>query len=159
MNVRGAALAGLAIFFAGCGSMEIDTRLPNPNPNRVVTGTVELGDLGDVPPGAEVSVRVLDTIQPDFRSPTAVLGEPSTQTPGVQLPPQVVGEEDIKNASGSSIPFAVHYTANEDQLRAGLVLDARVSIDGKVRYYNASSYSLNLANAADPHHIYVNSAR
>jgi uncharacterized lipoprotein YbaY len=148
-------MAFAALALVGCGSVQLDTR-PEGNPNRIVTGTVELGDAGPLPPGAEVAVRVVDPVQSNFRAPTAVLGEPSTDTPPVELPPKVLGEQRITDGQGSSIPFRVPYYATDDQLRVGLILEARVSLNHRVRFYNVSSYSLNLENAGDSHQIYVN---
>lgn len=148
-------LAGLALLLAACGSVQLDTS-PEGNPNRTVSGTVELGDSAPLPPGAEMSVRVLDTVRAQYQAPTAVLGEPSANTPPVELPPKVLGEQIIKDAQGTSIPFEVHYQATADQLRIGLVLDARISIAHRIRFYNVNSYSLDSDNADEPHHIYVN---
>jgi len=48
------------------------------------------------------------------------------------------------------------YRAEDDVLRKGLNIDARVSFGGKVRYYNRNSYVVTLGNAADAHRISVN---
>jgi uncharacterized lipoprotein YbaY len=151
-------LAGLALAAAGCANVQLDTQGEG-DPNRVVVGTVELGDAGPLPDGAVVAVRVEDAAQTTYRSPTAVLGEPSAAVAPGNLPPKLLGQQTIRDVSGSSIPFRVPYYATDEQLRIGLILQARISVAGKVRYYNVNSYSLNLSNANDPHAVYVNTVR
>ncbi|MGH7994785.1 MAG: hypothetical protein ACREFX_00375 [Opitutaceae bacterium] len=142
---------------AGCAAAQFDIR-PEGDTNRVVTGTVELGDAGPLAAEAKVVVRVIDAAQSDYRAPTAVLGEPSVEPPRTALPPRVLGEQLIADAKGSSIPFRVAYRATDEQLRIGLVLDARISVGRKVEYYTVNGYSLNLRNADEPHALDVNRA-
>lgn len=150
--------AALAALFAltGCGSMEMDTSSQG-DPNRVVTGTVEIG-TASLPPDTTVAVRVVDQVHHDFQNPTAVLGEHSA-TAAVSLPPEVLGELKIPHAAGPSVPFVLKFYCTDDQLSKGLVLEARVSYGGKVHYFNVESYALNSGNIGDPRRIYVNQVR
>ena len=54
--------------------------------------------------------------------------------------------------------FRVVYRADDELLRKGLNIEARVSFGGKVRYFNLNHYAVTLGNAADPHRITVNPA-
>jgi putative lipoprotein len=130
------ALAG-TLALAGCGQLDLT---PEGDPGRVATGRVELSDGAALPPGAIVTVRVVDT---------SVTG----------MPPEVLGSQTLRDPGAPPIPFRVIYRAEDEVLRHGLNLEARVSIDGKVKYFNMSQYALTLGNAADPHRIIVNPIR
>ncbi len=144
--------------FAGCGHMEVDTAGPVQDSNRVVRGTVEIGNDLPLPADAVVAVRVMDQVHQNYRNPTAVLGEASATTP-LSLPPDIVGEQRITHPAGGSVPFEVKFYATDQQLASGLVLQARVSFGGRVRYFNVESYAVNTRNLEDPRHIYVNQVR
>jgi uncharacterized lipoprotein YbaY len=150
-----AALAGLVVF-SGCGSVEVDTT-PAGDANRIVTGTVEVG-TAQLPADTVVSVRVVDQVHHDFQDPNAALGEHSA-TAAVSLPPEVIGEVKVPTTSGPSVPFTLKFYCTDDQLSKGLVLEARVSYGGKVRYFNVESYALNSANISEPRRLYVNQVR
>jgi hypothetical protein len=144
----------LSLAVAGCAGVQLQTR-PEGDYNRVLIGTAQMGDGQPLPAGSVLSVRVVDTAQTEYRQPTAALGEPSTATPTVALPPKVLGERRFDNVRGPSIPFRVPYAATDDQLRVGLSIEARVSVHGKVRYFSLSR-SLDLDNATDSPTITLN---
>lgn len=154
----------LSLFFAaaacaaltGCGSVEMDTT-PAGNPNHAVSGTVEIGNA-NLPPDVVVTVRLVDQVHHDYQNPNAVLGEP-TATAAVSLPPEVIGEQKLTHVQGPSVPFVLKFYCTDDQLAKGLVLEARVSFGGKVRYFNVESYAVNSGNINDPKRIYVNGVR
>lgn len=150
-----AALAGL-FALSGCGSVEMDTT-PAGDPNRVVTGTVEVG-ADPLPADAVVAIRVVDQVHHDYQNPNAVLGEP-TATAAVSLPPEVLGELKLTHVQGPSIPFTLKFYCTDDQLAKGLVLEARVSYGGKVRAFNVDSYAVNSGNIGESRQIYVNRVR
>jgi uncharacterized lipoprotein YbaY len=126
-----AALAALAL--AGCGQIDLT---PESNPSRALTGRIELGGPAALPADAMVTVRVVDA--------------------SAGMPPQVLGSQTIRNPGAAPIAFRVEYTAEDDVLRRGLNVEARVSFGGKVRYFNANKYVVTLANAADTLLITVN---
>ena len=72
------------------------------------------------------------------------------------MPPEVLGSQTFRSAGAAPIEFRVLYRAEDDLLRRGLNIEARISIDGKVRYINTNNYAVTLGNAADPHRITVN---
>jgi len=102
-----------------------------------LTGQVELGASEALPTDAVITVRVVDASNPG-------------------MPPEVLGSQTIKNPGAAPIGFRVEYRAEDEVLRRGLNIEARVSIGGRVRYYNLSRYAVTLGNASDPHRIYVN---
>src|SRR5208283_5004694 len=69
---------------------------------------------------------------------------------------RVVGSQTIRSPGAAPIAFRVEYSAEDDVLRRGLNVEARVSYGGKVRYFNVSKYVVTLSNAAEPLMITVN---
>ncbi len=128
-------LAVLGILgLVGCGSLEMSTE---GDPARVLTGQVDMGEAGDLPADTVVTVRILDNSV---------------------MPPLVLGSQTIKNPGAFPVDFRVEYVAQDEVLRHGLNIEARVSWGGKVRYYNLNSYAVTLGNASDPHRVSVNRA-
>lgn len=145
------ALAGL-LLGAGCSS--IDTT-PGNDPSRFIGGTVNYrGDL-TLPPDAEVVVRLVD---PAGRTQA---GNPATKdlpvAPQAKGPPipVLLGEQTIKAPGPGPIPFRIEYTAEDDLLRHGLNLEARISFGGRVRLRTVSTRAVTLGNALDPHSLWV----
>jgi uncharacterized lipoprotein YbaY len=126
-----AAAAALAL--SGCGQMDLT---PEGDPGRVLTGTVDIGEEIALPTDTTVTVRVVDASNPG-------------------MPPVVLGSQTITNPGVAPIAFRVEYRAEDEVLRQGLNVDARISYGGKVRYYNLNQYAVTLGNAADEHRISV----
>lgn len=126
-----AAAAALAL--SGCGQMDLT---PEGDPGRVLTGTVDVGGEVALPPDTTVTVRVVDTSN-------------------AGMPPVVLGSQTITNPGAAPIGFRVEYRAEDELLRQGLNVEARISFGGKVRYYNLNRYAVTLGNAADEHRITV----
>ena len=133
-HALGFMAAAAALALAGCGHLELS---PEGDPSRVLTGQVELGAPEPLPADAVITVRVVDASNPG-------------------MPPEVLGSQTIKNPGAAPIAFRVEYRAEDEVLRRGLNIEARVSIGGRVRYYNLSRYVVTLGNASDPHRIYAN---
>jgi len=133
-HALGLLAAAVALALAGCGHLELS---PEGDPSRVLMGQVELGVPEPLPEGALVTVRVVDASN-------------------AGMPPEVLGSQTIKNPGAAPIGFRIEYRAEDEVLRRGLNVEARVSIGGKVRYYNLNRYVVTLGNASDPHRIYVN---
>jgi uncharacterized lipoprotein YbaY len=127
-------LFAAVLALAGCGHLE-----PSPigDPSRVLTGEVDLGDSMALPADTVVTVRVVDA---------TIVGQP----------PQVIGSQTIHNPGVAPISFRVEYRAEDDLLRQGLNIEARVSFGGKVRYYNVNRYVVTLGNATEAHRISAN---
>jgi uncharacterized lipoprotein YbaY len=120
-------------FCAGCGHIDLT---PEGDPLRVLNGEVILGDSAELPQDTVVSVRLVDTSQ-------------------VGQPPGVLGSQVLKGPFQGPIAFRIEYTAEDDVLRRGLNVEARVSVSGRVRYYNINSHVVTLSNATDVHRITV----
>jgi uncharacterized lipoprotein YbaY len=125
-----------ALGFAGCGQLDVT---PEGDPARVLTGQVQIGEDVPLPADTVVTVRVVDAT-------------------AVGVPPLVLGSQTIKNPGVAPVSFRVEYRADDDLLRRGLNVEARVSFGGKIRYFNLNRYAVTLGNAADPHRINVNPA-
>ena len=76
-------------------------------------------------------------------------------TSAIGMPPVVLGSQTITNPGVAPIAFRVVYRAEDEALRVGLNVEARISYGGKVRYYNVNNYAVTLGNAADVHRITV----
>jgi len=128
----------LVVAFAafGCGHLELSSE---GNPLRVLTGQVDLGDSATLPQDASVTVRVIDA------SATG-------------MPPEVLGSQTIQNPGATPVAFRVEYRAEDEVLRRGLNIEARVSFGGKVQYYNLNRYVVTLGNASDSHRVTVTRA-
>jgi uncharacterized lipoprotein YbaY len=118
---------------AGCGHLELSSE---GDAARVVTGEVSLGEPRPLPADAVVTVRVV--------VPAAA-----------GVPGQVLGSQTISSAGVSPVPFRVEYRADDDLLRRGLNIEARVSWGGQLRYYNHVAYALNSGNASGSHRVGV----
>ena len=152
-------LAAVVVAGPGCGGVQMDTKMEDPNANRVVTGTVEVGEGAMLPADAVIAVRVEDVAHQGYVDQNAaLLGNPNAPKP-VTMPPEVIGEQRIDHPQGVSIPFAVKFSATDQQMAGGLVLEARISFGGKVRYFNVESYAVNSSNITTPRKVYVNGVR
>jgi uncharacterized lipoprotein YbaY len=112
---------------------------PEGDPGRVLVGTVDIGEPTALPADATVTVRVVDTS-------------------AAGMPPVVLGSQTITNPGVAPVAFRVVYRAEDEDLRLGLNVEARISYGGKVRYYNVYKYAVNLGNAADEHRVSVTPA-
>lgn len=114
-------------FLAGCGHLEMT---PEGDPNRVVTGTVNLRMPTDLPADASVLVRVVDGAR----------SEPTLR---------VLGEQTIARAANPAA-FRVEFRADDILLRRGVNLEARISYGGQLRYFNINAIGLSLSNIDRP---------
>lgn len=115
-------------FLAGCGHLETT---PEGDPNRVVTGTVNLRVPTDLPADAIVLVRVIDGAR----------SEPTLR---------VLGEQTITSAGNPPVAYRVEFRADDPLLRRGVNIEARVSFGGQLRYYNINAIGLSLGNIDRP---------
>jgi uncharacterized lipoprotein YbaY len=122
-----------ALALCGCGHLDLS---PEGSPLRVLTGQVELGEAELLPRDASVTVRVVDMT-------------------AAGVPPQVLGSQTLASPGAAPVAFRVEYTADDETLRRGLNIEARISFGGKVRYYNVNRYAVTLANASEPHRVHV----
>jgi uncharacterized lipoprotein YbaY len=148
----GIALAGLT----GCGHVDLT---PEGDPNRVVTGTVNVR-MNLIPPSdAVVVVRLVQP--PDVANVSSapmsdmVIGERGPQA----RPENVVGEQVIHAPAAVPVPFRVECQASDALLRRGLNIEARISWGGKVRFRTVESQVVTLATVASPQAVWVEAVR
>ena len=146
------ALACLALS-AGCGHLDL---APPGDPSRVLTGTVEFEAGTTLPEDAVLLVRVLDVPQTEAsETHPAMVQTLKRPVPPPDAPPEVLGEKSISNPGASPVAYRVEYTADDEQLRRGLNVEARISYGGKVRYLNSNHYSIGMNDYNDPHAVWV----
>jgi len=145
--------ACIALFAAaGCSHIEIT---PEGDPHRTVTGTVEFRSEVVLPDDAVVVVRVVDLSGIEQARTAAKKDLPLGDRAKVEPVPEVLVEQTIKGPKGASIPFKVEFTADDDLLRHGLNIDARISYGGKVRFRTAVAHALTLGNVEYPHTVWL----
>jgi len=108
----------------GCASIDIE---PAGEVWRTVNGLVYFNASGRLPADSVLTVRVVDTTNP-------------------AIGPVIVGEQSIEDPGESPIAYSVEFRANDSLLRRGLNLEARISVDGRLRYSNTNSQSVNATN-------------
>ena len=148
------ALVGLAAG-AGCANVEV---VAEGDPHRVVNGTVEFRADLTLPPDAVVVVRVIDQAGTAQRRALAVRDLPIGDRAKPEPVPDVLAEQTITAPKGVSIPFHLEFVADDDLLRHGINIDARISVGGKVRFRTASGHVLTLGNLEYPHAVWVEAA-
>jgi len=74
------------------------------------------------------------------------------------MPPRILGSQTIRNPGATPVDFRVEYQADDETLRRGLNIEARISWGGTLRFYNRNGYAVSLGNATDVHRVSVNPA-
>jgi uncharacterized lipoprotein YbaY len=145
------AAAAVALLAAGCANLDVT---PESNPERVLTGTVTARAM--LPAGAQVLVRVVEVSNRDVGRAAG------SDLPVVNRPPampieRVVGEQTqiLAAATNDPVPYRIEYRADDTTLRRGLNVEARISVEGKVRHRNVSAHVLTLASSPYKHEIVV----
>jgi uncharacterized lipoprotein YbaY len=149
-----AACAGLLL--AGCGHVDLT---PESDPNRVLTGTINVRmDL--LPPSdSEIVVRLVDaadvTAAPAIASQDVMIGERGLR----ERPEQVLAEQVIHAPARMPVAFRLDYRADDATLRRGLNLEARMSWGGRVRFRTLEGQNVTLVTAGEPQVIWLEAAR
>jgi uncharacterized lipoprotein YbaY len=120
----------------GCADLDIK---PAGDVNRVLTGTINYHADDPLPPGAVLTVRLLDPSDP-------------------AAPPMVVGEQTIKDPGVSPVAFRIEYRADDTLLQHGLNIEARIAVAGRLQFYNVNSYAVTLNHATEPQSVWINPA-
>lgn len=149
-----AASAWLALA-AGCGHLEVVT---SGDPQRSVHGTVEFRATGALPEDAVLVVRIVDMAGTEQKRSVAARDLPIGERAKAEPVPQVLAEQTIKGFTGNSVPFTLEFVADDDLLRHGLNIDARISSGGKVRFRTANAHVVTLGNVDYPHTVWVEPA-
>jgi uncharacterized lipoprotein YbaY len=139
--------ASLLVFAGGCSHLDLQS---NGDSDHVLTGTVDLANPATLPPDAVLVVRVIDLKPPPPPTPLA-----TSAAPKMELPPQIVGEATFQDLGSPPFPFRVEYNADDDALRRGLAIEARISFGGRLQYTNLTQYMVGADDAGDPQHLVV----
>jgi uncharacterized lipoprotein YbaY len=123
-------LLGL-LLAAGCAYVEV---APIGESDRVLTGKVTYDPPEAVPTGAILSVRVVDT---------------SSITSG----PVLLGQQRIAISGEPPFEFRTEYRAEDNLLRRGVSVEAKILVNGKLRYGNLTTHVVTLARAAGSQEI------
>ena len=124
------------LFCAGCG--HIDTT-PEPAGDRTLNGTVNFRAPVALAPGAVVTVRLLDI------------------SPGV-APGQVLEEQTVAVTGNPPFPFQLSYKAEDIQPPKRARVEARLAVDGKLRFYTILAYPVTPGNADTQIELWLDSA-
>lgn len=151
-------LAAICLIAANTGCQQLDVT-PEGDPQRTLSGTVNLAGESLLPPHTEVVIRVVQTTNLERvgalgRSDLPVAGQGPKETTE-----RVLGEQVIRSPGVQPIPFQLEYRADDATLRHGLNVDVRVSFEGKVRYRTLNAHVLTLSSAPFPHTVWVQEVR
>ena len=122
----------IAILIAGCasdGGGVGDTR-------PMLTGTVNYRVRIALSPSAVMTVRMLDVTQKE-------------------APAIVLGEKSISNPGNSPIAFSLAYPFGGISPTRNYVIDARIELEGRLRFYTMEPYVVTPQNAADSHEVWL----
>ena len=136
MKLLPSAIAICVLLCAGCG--HLDTT-PQPIGDRTLSGTVNFRSSVALTPGATVTVRLLDMSQPDAHG-------------------QVLAEQQISVVGTSPVAFQLNYKAEDIQPPKRARIDARLAVDGKLRFYTMTAYPVTPGNAGSPFELWMDSA-
>jgi uncharacterized lipoprotein YbaY len=123
-------LLGL-LFAAGCAYVEVT---PIGDSERVLVGKVTYVPAEAVPAGAILSVRVVDA---------------SSVTSG----PVLLGQQRVAISGEPPFEFRAEYRADDNLLRRGVTVEAKILVNGKLRYANLTAHVVTLGRATGSHEI------
>lgn len=129
---------------SGCGTLDLSS---GGDPNRVLKGVVSAGEL--LPAGAEILVRIMAPVSNNDSLRTQNNEVALATRPSARGSERVLGESTQRLAAGTidPVPFQIEYNSDDAELRRGLVVEARVSVNGKVRYRTISAHVITLASS------------
>jgi putative lipoprotein len=119
------------LLLGGCAYVEIS---PVGADDRSMTGKVTYVPADPVPEGSVLSIRVVDN---------------SKATSG----PVLLGQQRVAIAGSPPFEFRAEYRADDTLLRRGVNVEAKILVNGKLRYGNLTSYVVTLNRASSPQEI------
>lgn len=126
-------VAGLWLL-AGCGHLD---SAPPGAADRVLSGVVTTNNGGgELPPGTEVSVRIVDLSRGEGRG-------------------EVLAEDTITNPGRMPVAFRLEYRAEDVVLMRSVNVEARVAVGGRLRYTTTGGHPITLSNVNDSHVVLV----
>jgi putative lipoprotein len=126
-------LSALLAFFllAGCAYVEIS---PVGDDDRSMTGKVTLTPADPVPEGSVLSIRIVDNSK-------AASG------------PVLLGQQRVAITGAPPFEFRAEFRADDNLLRRGVNVEAKILVNGKLRYANLTGHVVTLDRAAAPQEI------
>jgi uncharacterized lipoprotein YbaY len=122
----------LGLFFgSGCAYMDVS---PVGDGDRVMTGKVTYEPANAVPDGAILSIRIVDN---------------SNLATG----PVLLGQQRIPISGPPPFEFRAEYRAEDALLRRGVNVEAKVLVNGKLRYTNLMAHVVTLYRSTDAQQI------
>ncbi|MBE35011.1 MAG: lipo-like protein [Opitutaceae bacterium] len=121
-----------SLMLAGCASDRSGVSDTRP----MLTGTVNYRVRIALSPSAVMTVRLLDVTQKE-------------------APAIVLGEKSISNPGNSPISFSLAYPFGGISPSRNYVIDARIELEGRLRFYAMEPYVVTPQNAADPHAVWL----
>ena len=147
-------LTALGVLLAATACSSIDLT-PEGDPQRVVSGTINLRSDLALPTDTVVVVRVIDTADVEQTHAASSSSLPVMDRAKPVPIERVLGEQTIRAPGAVPVPFHVEFSAEDSLLRHGLNLDVRVSFDGRLRYRNVNAYLLTLSSITRNHEIWL----
>jgi len=123
-------MAGLML--AGCASDRGGVGDTKP----MLTGTVNYRARIALSPSAVMTVRLLDVTQKE-------------------APALVLGEKSISNPGNSPIAFSLTYPFGGISPTRKYVMEARIEVAGRLRFYTMEQHVVTPQNAANPHELWL----
>ncbi|MCB1103471.1 MAG: YbaY family lipoprotein [Opitutaceae bacterium] len=120
-----------AVWLAGCSSGVIA-----PASRPMMTGTVSYRERIALPASAVLTVRLLDITKPD-------------------APEMVLAERSISNPGNPPMAFSLPYPFGGIVAGRKYVIEARIEVEGRLRFFSVEPHVVTPANAAQPHAILV----
>lgn len=124
---------GLAI--TGCRSDKALVREFRP----AMMGTVKCKTPMNLPSTAVLTIRLLDITQAD-------------------APPVILSDRSISNPGDAPIPFKLYYPYGGIVPGIHYVIEARIEVAGRLRFYSITPHEVTPQNAAQPHTVWVEPA-
>ena len=115
------------LFGSGCAYMDVS---PVGDDDRVMTGKVTYEPANSVPAGAILSIRIVEN---------------SNLAAG----PVLLGQQRIPISGPPPFEFRAEYQADDALLRRGVNVEAKVLVNGKLRYTNLTAYIVTLNRSKD----------
>jgi uncharacterized lipoprotein YbaY len=129
-------LCAVAVFSPGCFSYPSKKRDIHPT----LMGNIRFDDPVVLPRAAMLTVRLLDVTSEG--APAVVLAERSRSNPG-----------------GSPIAFVLPYPFGGITASRRYVIEARIQVEGRLRYFSMEAHVVTPLNAVKPHEITLKQAK
>lgn len=128
----GLLVVAVGVALAGCRSDKALVREFRPT----MDGTVRCKTAMNLPPTAMLTVRLLDVTQAD-------------------APPVVLSDRSIYNPGNAPIPFKLYYPYGGIVKGTHYVIEARIDVAGRLRFYSIHPHQVTPENASQPHEVWV----